>query len=151
MSVRELRTALLDDMQHYRAALLASIDGLDEQRMTERTIDGWSVKDPLAHLAWWDEQRYFAISRLAAGQGPSPSFTENQVETLNALMREHREGLSLGQVLWELEFARAKALEAIAACPEGRLTEAEARTRAGVRHDRDHTEQLRAWRERAGI
>ncbi len=36
-----------------RAELLAALDGLSDERMTEATLDGWSVKDNLAHRAFW--------------------------------------------------------------------------------------------------
>jgi hypothetical protein len=38
-----------------RDALLAAIHGLSDAQMTEPSLDGWSVKDHLAHLALWDD------------------------------------------------------------------------------------------------
>ena len=43
-------------LQHYRqslADLLAAVDGLDDQDLTEPSLDGWSIKDHLAHLTAW--------------------------------------------------------------------------------------------------
>jgi hypothetical protein len=49
-----------DLLRHYResrAKMLAAIDGLTDEQMSEHTIDGWAVKDHLAHLALWDDIR----------------------------------------------------------------------------------------------
>ena len=45
----EDREALLAHYRRMRADLLAAIDGLTEAQMTEQSLDGWSVKDHLAH------------------------------------------------------------------------------------------------------
>ena len=45
----EDRDALLRHYRESRAALLAAIDGLTDAQMTDPSIDGWSVKDHLAH------------------------------------------------------------------------------------------------------
>lgn len=47
-------------LRHYRSTrddLLAAIDGLSDELMVETSLDGWSVKDHLAHLALSDDIR----------------------------------------------------------------------------------------------
>jgi len=44
-----------DLLQHYRQTregLMSAIDGLSDEQMSEPSLDGWSVKDHLAHLAY---------------------------------------------------------------------------------------------------
>ena len=63
----EDRDGLLQHYRQMREELLAAIDGLSDALMTERSLDGWSVKDHLAHLALWDDLRAAEVpaSRLA--------------------------------------------------------------------------------------
>ena len=49
-----------DLLRHYRetrADLLAAIDRLTDDQFSERTLDGWSMKDHLLHICLWDEIR----------------------------------------------------------------------------------------------
>lgn len=46
----EDRDALLQHYRQMREELLSAIDGLSDELMTEPSLDGWSVKDHLAHL-----------------------------------------------------------------------------------------------------
>ena len=57
-------------LQHYgamRAELLGAVDGLGDEVMVEPSLDGWSIKDHLLHLALWDEIRVQEIDRISAG------------------------------------------------------------------------------------
>jgi hypothetical protein len=59
-----------DLLLHYRQMheeLLAAIDGLSDELLTERSLDGWSVKDHLAHLSAWDDIRAGEVLRISAG------------------------------------------------------------------------------------
>jgi len=53
----EDKEALVAHYRRMREGLLAAIDGLSDEQMAERTLDGWSVKDHIAHLAFWDDIR----------------------------------------------------------------------------------------------
>lgn len=61
------RDALLDHYRKTRADLLAAIDGLGDEAMSEPSLDGWSVKDHLLHLASWDDIRAQEVARISAG------------------------------------------------------------------------------------
>jgi hypothetical protein len=65
--VVEDRDDLLAHYRRSRAELLDAIAGLSEAQMTERTLDGWSVKDHLLHLALWDDVRAAEVVRISAG------------------------------------------------------------------------------------
>lgn len=53
----EDRESLLQHYRDSRKALLAAIEGLDTAALSEPSLDGWSVKDHLFHIALWDEMR----------------------------------------------------------------------------------------------
>ena len=46
---------------------LEAIEGLSDAQMTERTLDGWSIADHLAHIALWDDVRTQEVTRISAG------------------------------------------------------------------------------------
>ena len=58
----EDRDALLRHYRQMRTELLAAIDGLSDEALVEPSLDGWSVKDHLAHIAHWDEIRAAAAA-----------------------------------------------------------------------------------------
>ena len=66
----EDRDALLQHYRKMREELLSAIEGLSDELMTERSLDGWSVKDHLAHIAAWDDVRAAEVERISAGQRP---------------------------------------------------------------------------------
>jgi len=81
----EDRDALLQHYRQMRVELLAAIDGLSDDLMTEPSLDGWSVKDHLAHLAAWDDIRTSEVVRISAGQDSAWRMTGDQDEAYNAL------------------------------------------------------------------
>ncbi|MGH2610626.1 MAG: DinB family protein, partial [Tepidiformaceae bacterium] len=84
MSIEEQRRDLYDHYQRCREAVLAAIDGLTDAQMTEQSIDGWSVKDHLIHLAVWHEIRRAEIDRVSAGMPPAwPPIHDETVDALN--------------------------------------------------------------------
>lgn len=136
--------------QHYhdvRSQLTGSIAGLGDGQMTETTLDGWSVKDNLAHIAAWDDLRADEVIRISAGHASVLKMSHDQDETLNTLCYDLRLGLSLPQALWELEHSRRRLLDAIAAAPPEALDESrygEASLRSN--HDALHAEYIGNWR-----
>jgi uncharacterized damage-inducible protein DinB len=109
----EDRDALLRHYRETRDALLAAIHGLSDVQMTEPSLDGWSVKDHLAHLALWDDVRTSEVTRISAGHESAWRMTEDQAEAYNALGHPLRRDLSLGQVRWELAASRQRLIDAI--------------------------------------
>jgi uncharacterized damage-inducible protein DinB len=101
-------------------ALLATVDGLSDELLTEPSLDGWSVKDHLAHLALWDDVRTSEVRRISAGHDSAWRMTGPQEEAYNALGHGLRRALSLEQVRWELTASAQRLLEAIRdATPRG--------------------------------
>ena len=148
----EDREALLRHYRASRAELLVAIDGLSDELMTEPSLDGWSVKNHLAHLSVWDEIRAQEVVRISAGHESAWRMTGGQDAAFNSLADELRRDLSLEQARWELETSRQKLLDAISAATPRGLDPAlygEAGLRTG--HEAEHTEWIRMWRAEKGV
>src|SRR5207249_11540826 len=107
-----------DLLQHYRQTregLMSAIDGLSDEQMTEPSLDGWSVKDHLAHLALWDDLRASEVARISAGHTSAWRMTGDQDATYSALGYSLRLPLSPDQLRWELATSGQRVLDAIAA------------------------------------
>ena len=144
----EERDALLQHYRQMRAELLAAIDGLSDELLTEPSLDGWSVKDHLAHLALWDDVRAGEVARISAGHDSAWRMTDEQGEAYNALGYALRRALSPDQVRWELATCHQRLLDAIAsATPRG--LDASLYGEAGLRseHEAAHTGWIKRWRE----
>lgn len=143
----EDRDALLQHYRQMRVELLAAIDGLSDELITEPSLDGWSVKDHLAHLAAWDDIRTSEVVRISAGQDSAWRMTGDQDEAYNALTHSLRFALSLDQVRWELATSRQRLLDAISsATPRG--LDASLYGEAALRstHEAQHTGWIQRWR-----
>jgi uncharacterized damage-inducible protein DinB len=140
-----------DLLRHYRqmgGELMAAIEGLSDEQMAERSIDGWSVADHLAHLALWDEARAAEVARISAGHDCAFRMTEEQGAAYNALGYALRRGWSPAQSRWELDTARKRLMEAIdAASP--RALDPSLYGDAGLRstHVGEHAQWIKQWRE----
>ncbi len=145
------RDALLQHYRQTRAELLAAIDGLSDELLTEPSLDGWSVKDHLTHLAFWDDIRASEVERISAGHD-SAWRTGEQDEAANAVAYDLRRGLSLDQARWELATSRQRLLDAIASATERGL-DASLYGDAGLHsgHEAQHTEWIARWRRERGV
>ena len=107
------------------------------------------------HLTACDELRFFEIGRVS--RGGSPAFRDmdrEQTDVLNGLIVTLRRGLLMEQVRADLQSARSRVLEAIAAAPDHALSgEAygDFPVDGSIAHDAEHAAAIRAWREQEGI
>jgi uncharacterized damage-inducible protein DinB len=148
----EDRDALLQHYRQMREELLSAIHGLSDELMTEPSLDGWSVKNHLAHLALWDEIRASEVVRISAGHDSAWRMTHDQDAAYNALGHSLRLALTLDQVRWELATSRQRLLDAISsATPRG--LDGSLYGEAGLRsfHEAEHTGWIKRWRGERGI
>ena len=148
----EDRDTLLQHYRQMREELLAVIDGLSDELLTEPSLDGWSVKDHLAHIALWDDLRAGEVARISAGYDSAWRMTDDQAEAYNALGHPLRRALSPDQVRWELATSRQRLLDAIsAATPRG--LDGSLYGEAGLRSDHEaaHAGWIKRWRGERGI
>ncbi len=145
--MNEGREALLGHYRQTRAALLAAIEGLSDAQLTTTALDGWSVKDHLAHLAVWDEIRASEVTRISAGHDSAWRMSQVQDEAYNEMTYGLRRTLSLDQVRWELTASRQRLLDAIASATDRGL-DATLYGEAGLKsgHEEEHTAWLNRYR-----
>ena len=148
----EDRQKLLNHYRESRDKMLKTLDGLTDEQMSEPTLDGWAVKDHLAHLALWDDIRAAEVERISAGFESAWRMTEQQNDAHNADGYEVRKSMSAAQAMWELTTSRRKLLEAIAKAPPEAL-DPDRYGAAGLvsRHEGQHTEWIGRWRAERGI
>ena len=154
MSVADDRRTVLESFDSEGAELMSAIEGLSETALEEPSLNGWSVKDHLSHLAQWEELRYLDTVRIAAGYRSAVDSTPAQDEVFNQMTVEWRRSHSLAQVLWELETARRRVLDAVATLSDEELARVltdswplGARVIEGAMgHEAEHAGWIRAWR-----
>jgi len=148
----EDRDALLQHYRKMREELLSAIDGLSDELMVELSLDGWSVKDHLAHLALWDDIRVSEVVRISAGHDSAWRMTGDQDGIYSALGHDLRLALSLDQVRWGLATSRQRLLDAISSATVRGL-DASLYGEAGLRslHEAVHTGWIKRWRGERGV
>ena len=148
----EDRAALLQHYRVMREELLSAIDGLSDELMTERSLNGWSVKDHLAHIALWDDIRTSDVVRISAGYDSAWRMTGEQDAAYGAMGHDLRLKLSVAQVKWELATSRQRLLDAISAATQrglDGLLYGEAGLKSG--HERQHAGWIKRWRGEKGV
>jgi hypothetical protein len=148
----EDRTELLAYYRRTRTDLLTAIDGLSDDVLVEPSLDGWSIKDHLAHLAFWDDLRAAEVERVSAGFDALWQMSSSQDDELNDLSYAVRSRLSLDQARWEFQKSRQRVLQAIeSATPRG--LERDRYGAAGLvsGHEPEHATWIKRWRAEKGL
>ena len=148
----EDRDALLQHYRKMREELLSAIAGLNDVLMTERSLDGWSIKDHLMHLALWDDVRASEVVRISAGHDTTWHMTSEQDAAYSAMGLELRLALSPTQAKWEMAISRQRLLDAISSAT-ARGLDASLYGEAGLRslHEAQHTGWIKRWRGERGV
>ena len=148
----EERDALLQHYRKMREELLSAIHGLSDALMVEPSIDGWSVKDHLLHIALWDDLRASEVARISAGYQSVWRMNGDQDAAYNALAHDLRLALPLGQARWEIATSRQRLLDAISSAA-ARGLDASLYGEAGLHswHEAQHTGWIRRWRGEKGV
>jgi uncharacterized damage-inducible protein DinB len=146
-AMAEDRNELLQHYAQMREDLLAAIEGLSDEQLSENTLDGWSVSDHLMHLAAWDEIRASEVARISAGHDSAWRMSGEQDATYSTLAHDLRHALAPAQAKWELEVSRKRLVEAITAAT-ARGLDGSLYGEAGLRstHEAQHTGWIKRWR-----
>jgi hypothetical protein len=143
---------LLDRLDKAWKELAAAYAGLSEAELTEPGVVGdWSVKDMLAHVMVWEEEAIKHLPHILAGERPPRySVTYGGIDAFNALMTEQKRGLSLAEVMKELDETHRRLVEYVQDAPEEQFTR-ETPLRRRLRldtysHYPIHAQLIRAWR-----
>lgn len=144
---------LIDNLEASWQALKDATLGLSEaQMLTPGVTGGWSVKDILAHVSWWEEEalKYLPLI-LQGGHPPRYSVMYGGIDAFNAQMTELRHGWPLAQVRERFDLTHQRLVEFINEVPEEQF-KTETRFRRRLRADSLghyplHTQAILAWRE----
>lgn len=83
------RAELLEKITAGRTQLETALNGLQPEQMTGPGLhEGWSVKDLLAHLGWWEQRAVEIYEESMAGGAPKYVITNEEVDALNARVLE---------------------------------------------------------------
>jgi hypothetical protein len=148
------RQRLLRHLDKAWAAIKGSYAGLSDAQMTEPGVTGhWSVKDILAHVTTWEEEALKYLPLILKGGRPPRYRTYGGIDAFNAQMTEEKRGLSLSDVLGQLEETHRRLIDYVQSAPEEEFTR-ETRFRRRLRldtysHYPKHAKAIQAWRERS--
>lgn len=81
------RPTLLESLDGARERLRAALEDLDPAAVDPGSDAGWTVKDTVAHLVFWQEYAAAACRALLAGGEPDPEPLEAELDGLNARAR----------------------------------------------------------------
>jgi hypothetical protein len=147
------REQLLHKLDVAWDALKASYAGLQESELTESGVVGdWSVKDILAHVTTWEEEALKYLPIIAGG-GKPPRYAVQYggLDAFNALKSEQKRGLSLHDVLRQLDETHRQLMELVSSAPEEQFTR-DTPFRHRLRldtysHYPIHARMIKEWRE----
>ena len=147
------RRQLLGRIDSTWLALEDSYAGLPDARLVEPGVTGpWSVKDILAHVTTWEDEALKYLPLIATGGRPPRYVTFGGIDAFNAMMTERKRGLSLAEVLEQLDDTHRRLLDVVRAAPEEQFVR-ETRFRRRLRldtyrHYPQHAQAIREWRGR---
>ena len=122
-------TTLVELKQRNHAAhqrFLKVIDGrTDSELLDPRLPDGWSIKDVLAHFAWWDQWLVFKLfpDNPEIASDPPPLYDEITksglpLDALNARVFQHNQSRGLTEIKEDFSRAHERAARVAASLSE---------------------------------
>jgi DinB superfamily len=146
------RQRLLRRLDKAWAALTESYVGLSDSQLTEPGVTGdWSVKDILAHVTTWEGEALKHLPLIIAGGRPPRYVRYGGIDAFNAKTTEEKRGLSLPEVLRQLDDTHGRLIDFVQRMPEAQFTR-DTRFRRRLRldtysHYPKHAEAIRKWPE----
>ena len=151
MDLEQTRDAVIQHFREIRTHFLDAIEGLAEAQLAEPSIDGWSVKDHLNHLAFWHDLRCSEILRISSGFEHAWPLTVDS-QAVHDIVQPARANLSLDQARWEYESAIDRIIAAVGHANDRGLTQSHyGEVGLGTTHDLVHAQFIRDWRQARGI
>ena len=143
---------LLRQLDQAWASIKESYAGLSNAQLMEPGVMGnWSVRDILAHVTTWEEEalKYLPLI-LQGGRPPRYSTKYGGIDAFNAHMTEQKRGLSLSDVLRQLDETHGRLIGYVESAPEEQFA-GETRFRRRLRADTyshypKHAKAILKWR-----
>jgi tetratricopeptide (TPR) repeat protein len=114
VSLKDQVLYILERSQEAKEAFVANLS--DRQRSDVGTYERWCVKDNVAHIAYWQENRAKRLAALARGEEPPPS--PSHYEQANAECFERYCNCSWDEVQAYADSAHAELVDAVRALEE---------------------------------
>lgn len=155
------RRYLLARLAAERADLVSTLFGLSEAQLSSgEPMPGWTIKDLLAHIAFWDGFHTNRMQRVADGriQEIMEIGDDSDMDAFNAkLLADHKQ-TPLEQAIAMLQKERSGfiqllkrvddlTLQSQIRLPWGWRTHMRVWAKWRYQHDAEHAQQIRAWRE----
>jgi hypothetical protein len=151
--------ALLLALEESRDELLDVLDDLeDDEFFIPGVVDDWTIKDVLAHLTMWEAQLITLLWQARHGQKPTAIyFSGLSDDEINARWYQEARNRPLNLVLSDFHGARNQTIRRVEEFSEHDLNDPQRFSWSGgsslwkwifgssVEHDREHTEQIKAW------
>jgi hypothetical protein len=148
------RRQLLKRLDEAWVAFKASYAGLSDAQLLAPGITGaWSVHDIIAHVTTWDEEALKHLPSILEGERPPRySVTYGGIDAFNAATTERKRGLSVSEVLRQLDDTHRRLVDFVQSVPEEEFVR-DTRFRRRLRletyhHYPGHAETIRTWRGR---
>jgi hypothetical protein len=116
---------LIDKLESSRENFLELVEDLDDAAMVEvSTVDQWTIKDILAHLARWEAELVKLLWQLRQGQRPTTAhFMGDSVDGTNARWKEDDRSRPLERVLTDFHGVRNQTLRRLEAFTDRELND----------------------------
>ena len=157
------RQMLAGQMEDSRERLLASFEGLSDEQMLEPGVAGdWSVRDLLAHIAYWDRATTQAFQSMLKGERPELLDLEDEgIDAFNHHNHTATSSAALDEVVGELGAAREEMFELLGEVDNKAMFapapgDAHADLsiagciRVTIAHEEEHAEMIENWRTEQG-
>ena len=110
------KSELLEQIQAGRAAWEALLAQVEPERLTEPGVEGdWSLKDVIAHIAFYEQRAGNRLRAVARGTTPAshPVIKNLDTDDANAWIYDQNENRPLAEVQAEEQAAYRQLLEAL--------------------------------------
>ena len=149
------KSTVLHDADAAFAELRQAVEGLGEEPMRQVWLGTWGTREILIHISGWHREMIPALGRVARGEAePYPSGTYDDFDAWNARFVQDKSGVKAADVLAELDASHRDFIAAATAVPDTYFApDGAARSLVdgtGPGHYREHTAQIRDWRQRTG-
>ncbi|TMC00254.1 MAG: ClbS/DfsB family four-helix bundle protein [Chloroflexi bacterium] len=150
------REELIHELNEGFDALAASMEGLNDEQLTQHWYGDWGVREIAAHVAGWHWEMEQALMRIARGERPVPEGVDyNDADAWNAKFAAGVADMGPDEVVEDLRASKEAFVAAARRVPEDRFEEGRAANRilhtSAIDHYQEHEPPIREWRQREGI
>lgn len=114
---QEIKTKLLADVEREWGSLNQTLGRLSDSQMTEvRDPQGWSVKDHLVHLAFWERGVCYYLQGKPRHLGMEITeelLLQGDYDQINAVIQQAQQGMSLVEVQSLIHYCHRQLLKGV--------------------------------------